>query len=123
MLGRGVLIEELEPILEDYADYLGEPLSEILSERAYAYWSKILKEQQEKPEFTDNGRKVFTYMKENYRKCYNSFIAKTIGEDLNISSRTAAGAMKSLIVNGYVEKIGENPVIYSLTDKGLNTSL
>ena len=42
---------------------------------------------------------------------------------MNITSRTASGAMRKLVTDGYVEKMGENPVVYSLTDKGITIDL
>ena len=39
-----------------------------------------------------------------------------IGEGLFIHARSVTGAMRKLIADGYVEKTGQNPVSYSLTD-------
>ena len=44
--------------------------------------------------------------------------AKDIAEGLFISSRGVSGAMRKLVTDGYVEKVGQDPVIYSLTEKG-----
>ena len=44
--------------------------------------------------------------------------AKDIGEGLFISSRAVSGAIRKLVADGYVEKIGQDPVVYSLTEKG-----
>jgi Mn-dependent DtxR family transcriptional regulator len=46
--------------------------------------------------------------------------AKDIGDELFISSRTVSGALRKLVNDGFVEKIGQNPVIYTLTEKGKN---
>jgi predicted transcriptional regulator len=40
-----------------------------------------------------------------------------------INSRTVSGAMRKLVTDGFVEKIGENPVIYSITEKGKNIEI
>jgi DNA-binding PadR family transcriptional regulator len=37
-----------------------------------------------------------------------------------MSSRTISGAMRKLVNDGFVEKIGKDPVIYTLTEKGKN---
>ena len=51
----------------------------------------------------------------------NLFKAKEIGEGLGISSRTASGAMRKLVTDGYIEKVGATPVVYSLTTLGVET--
>lgn len=76
----------------------------------------------EKPKFTENGRLVLEYMQNNKDICNNVFKAKDIGEGLGISSRTASGAMRKLVTDGYVEKIGENPVVYTVTELGASVS-
>ena len=38
----------------------------------------------------------------------------------DISSRCIAGAMRKLTSDGYCEKFGDNPIVYSLTEKGKN---
>ena len=62
-------------------------------------------------------------MQENKETYNNLFKAKEVGEGMNITSRTASGAMRKLVTDGYVEKMGENPVVYSLTDKGMTINL
>jgi predicted transcriptional regulator len=44
--------------------------------------------------------------------------ARDIAEGLFISSRAVSGAMRKLVTDGFVEKVGEDPVVYSLTDLG-----
>lgn len=73
----------------------------------------------DKPKFTDNGKMVLRYMQENKELRNNIFNAKEVGEGLGVSSRTASGAMRKLVTDGYVEKIGTNPVVYSLTSEGV----
>jgi Mn-dependent DtxR family transcriptional regulator len=34
-----------------------------------------------------------------------------------------SGAMRKLVTDGYVEKVGESPVIYMLTEKGKNITI
>lgn len=76
-----------------------------------------------KPEITENGIKILAYMQENYQKYNNVFKAKEIGEGLFVSSRSVSGSMKKLITEGFVEKIGSDPVAYSITDKGKDKDL
>lgn len=44
--------------------------------------------------------------------------AKDIAEGMIVSSRAVSGAMRKLCSDGFVEKIGQDPVMYSLTDAG-----
>ena len=43
-----------------------------------------------------------------------------VAEQMGISSRGASGTMRKLVNDGFCEKIGQDPVIYSLTEKGKN---
>ena len=94
------------------------------SKEAIEYFN-ILKDagSEEKQKFTENGKLVLTYIQQNYETNNNMFKAKDIGEGLNITSRTASGAMRKLVTDGYLEKIASNPVIYSLTDLGKTVSI
>lgn len=74
----------------------------------------------EKPLFTEKGKIIFQFMKDNKETYNNMFKAKDIGEKLAISSRGAAATIRKLITDGYVEKFGDEPVVYSLTTLGEN---
>ena len=76
-----------------------------------------------KVKFTENGKLVLKYMQENKEVYNNLFKAKDIGEGMGISSRTASGTMRKLVSDEYCEKIGENPIVYSLTNKGIEVNL
>lgn len=99
-----------------------EPTS--LDKDALEYFEKfkVIKET-EKPKFTENGKKVLQFMQEKKDVYNNMFKAKEIGEGLFISSRGAGGALRKLVTDGYAEKIGENPVVYTLTDLGMKVDL
>ena len=77
----------------------------------------------DKPKFTENGKLVLKYMQENRELRNNIFNAKEVGEGMGVSSRTASGAMRKLVTDGYVEKIGTNPVVYSLTKNGMEVNI
>ena len=53
---------------------------------------------------------ILKYMQEN-------------ADGLFISSRTVSGSIRKLVTDGYVEKIGQDPVIYTLTEKGKNKEI
>lgn len=76
-----------------------------------------------KPEITENGAKILKYMQENYQKYNNVFKSKEIGEGLFISSRSVSGSMKKLITEGFVNKIGTDPVAYEISQKGIEKDL
>lgn len=76
-----------------------------------------------KPEITENGAKILKYMQENYQKYNNVFKSKEIGEGLFISSRSVSGSMKKLITEGFVNKIGSDPVAYEISQKGIDKDL
>lgn len=83
------------------------------------YWEAFKgKEEKEKPMFTDNGKLILKYLQEN--QSIPMWKAKDIAEGLFISSRTVSGAIRKLVTDGYVEKVGQDPVIYSLTENGKN---
>ena len=88
---------------------------------SFDYW-KALNGEEQKVKFTDNGKLILNYIKENKDAFNNLFKAKDVGEGVGISSRGASGAMRKLVNDGYLEKMGENPVVYALTSLGEQTN-
>lgn len=76
-------------------------------------------QEKEKVAFTDNGKAILTFMQTDSEKLFK---AKDIAEGLFVSSRSVSGAIRKLITDGYVEKIGESPSSYTLTETGKNVS-
>lgn len=74
-----------------------------------------------KVEMTDNGKMLLKFLQENTEKEY--YKSKDIADALGISGRTVSGSMRKLVTDGYVDKIGENPIIYAITEKGKNYKL
>lgn len=92
-----------------------------LGEDAQTYFDALqTTADKEAPAFTENGKLILKYMQDNKDNYNNLFKAKDIGEGLSISSRTASGGLRKLVTDGYVEKIGESPVVYTLTQKGID---
>ena len=90
-----------------------------MSENVRLYWEAFKgKVEEEKPLFTDNGKLILQYLKDN--QSTPTWKAKEIAEGLFISSRAVSGAIRKLVTDGYVEKMGQDPVIYSLTENGKN---
>lgn len=73
-----------------------------------------------KPEITDNGKLVLKYMQDNNIKMAKS---RDIAEGLGISSRAVSGTLRKLVNDGFAEKIGKDPVIYTLSEKGKNYNI
>lgn len=108
---------------EEFVNFIKTMMAEMniyeedMPEAARVYWSNLCsKEEVEKPLFTDNGKMILKYLQEN--KSTASWKAKDIAEGLFTSSKTVSGAMRKLVTDGYVEKVGDNPSIYSITEKG-----
>ena len=71
-------------------------------------------------EITENGIKILKYMQQHETHKGSLFKASDIGEGLFMSGRSVAGCMRKLITDGFVEKLGQDPVIYAITEKGKN---
>ena len=96
-------------------------IEEQLSEKAIEFYNQ-LKEKNEEPAFTENGKKILLCMQNNSDK-YELFNAKIIGELLFMPPRSVSGSIKKLINEKYCEKIGSNPVSYKLTAAGKEIKL
>lgn len=86
------------------------------------YWNVFCgTEEKEKPEFTENGKLILQYMQEHMTTGMGK--AKDIAEGIGISSRGVSGAIRKLVTDGYVEKIGADPAVYAITEKGKNKEI
>jgi len=113
-----------EKFINEVLALTGDAPEKFFSSDAIDFWNGLnASSDTGKPKFTENGKLVLQYMKDNKDNYNNLFKAKEIGEGLGISSRTASGAMRKLVTDGYIEKIGDTPVIYSLTDIGTEVDL
>lgn len=92
---------------------------ESMPENVKLYWEAFCKDDDiEKPLFTDNGKLILQHMQDHQQTIM--WKARDIAEELFISSRAVSGAMRKLVTDGFVEKVGQNPVIYTLTENGKN---
>ena len=93
-----------------------------MSDEARLYWEAFCgTTETEKPMFTDNGKLIMKWMQDNTSD--PMLRAKDIAEGLFIGSRAVSGAMRKLVTDGFVEKVGQDPVIYSITEKGKNIKI
>ena len=110
---------------QEFIDYVKDYMEETkgdMPENVRLYWEAFsTSTEAEKPAFTDNGKLILKYLQENTETTL--WKAKDIAEGLFISSRTVSGAMRKLVTDGYIDKVGESPVVYSLTEKGKNIEI
>lgn len=112
---------------EAFIDYVTKIIDELaapeMSEEAQEYWDALrFKEEKEKPMFTDNGKLIMEYLK-SLPNDVSAMKSKDIAEALVVSSRTVSGSMRKLVSDGFVEKIGDSPVLYKITEKGKNIEI
>lgn len=103
-----------------YVENCGEDWADIKN-----FWNQFLTEKKKSSngEMTENGLKILKYMQSNEDKYNNLFTSKEIGEGLFMSSRSVSGSMRKIIADGFSEKVGKDPVTYSLTEEGRNKQL
>lgn len=112
---------------QEFVKYVNELIAAAPSvtpnEDAQLYWTAFcgLDENGEKPLFTDNGKLILKFLQENTDT--PMWKARDIAEGLFISSRAVSGAMRKLVSDGFVEKVGQDPVIYSITENGKNIEI
>ena len=88
-----------------------------MSDNVKTYFNALKGTEAAKVEITDNGKFILAFLQSHPDVPYKS---KDIAEMLFVSSRKVSGGMRKLVTDGYVEKIGESPVSYIITEKGKN---
>ena len=91
-------------------------VNEMMTENIQAYINTI-KTKEEKPEITDNGKVILDYIQKSESTMLK---ARDIAEGLFISSRAVSGTLRKLVSDGFVEKIGSDPAVYTITEKRKN---
>ena len=87
-----------------------------MTDNVIAYLNILKEVKDEKPVLTENGKLILKYMQEHSDvRCWK---AKDLAEQMGISSRGASGTLRKLVNDGFCEKLGAEPVIYALTEKG-----
>ena len=89
--------------------------NDLMTENVKTYLEALKDKKAEKPEVTDNGKLIIKFLQEAPAGIYK---AKDIADGLYVSSRNVSGAIRKLVADGFVEKMGESPVLYSITEKG-----
>lgn len=107
---------------QEFIDFLNELMKAAphveMTTNVKAYIDALMEKGEEKPELTENGKLILRYMQENSDKTL--FKAREIAEGLFISSRGVSGSLRKLVNDGFADKMGESPVLYSLNEKGKN---
>ena len=68
--------------------------------------------------FTDTGLEIIKVLQA--REPGEMVSAKDIADDMDVSPRKVSGAARKLVADGFLEKSGKSPVMYALTNMGLN---
>ena len=104
----------------DFINYLEENFfnkANDIPEDIVTYWEAFKgKDGTNKPILTDNGKLSLKYMQDH--QDMEMMKAKDMADGMVIASRTVSGSIRKLVTDGFVEKIGQNPVTYCLTEKG-----
>ena len=107
---------------QEFIDFLNELMKAAphveMTPNVKAYIDALMEKSEEKPVLTETGKLILRYMQENSDKTL--FKAREIAEGLFISSRGVSGALRKLVNDGFADKMGESPVLYSLNEKGKN---
>ena len=99
-------IETIETLIEKYPNEF--------TEEAISYFNALKDTSVDKETLTKKGIEILKAMRELDKMVK----AKDIADFMGVSSRGVSGSMRKLCNDGYVEKIGKDPIIYALTDLG-----
>ena len=97
-----------------------EVANEKMTDNVKAYIDTLISSKNDKPEITDSGKIILDYMQ---KSDLPMFKAKDIADGLYISSRAVSGSLRKLVTDGFCEKVGTDPVVYTLTEKGKNIEI
>lgn len=119
MNNKEIFIKIVDYCFDDGGIILSDNFTEEEYLAATDFWKEFKEGKvKESKGMTENGTKLLSWMQENEVSMCNLFTSKEAAEALFTSGRSIAGSMRKLVNDGYVEKIGKDPVRYSLTEKG-----
>lgn len=72
---------------------------------------------EQKTALTEKGAKVLKFLRASEATLLK---ARDIADAVGLNSRTVSGTLRKLVNDGYVDKIGSQPVLYSITEQGKN---
>lgn len=91
---------------------------ELMTESVKAYLNILAEVKEEKLLITENGKVVLEHLQSNPDILL--WKSKDIAEQLGLASRSVSGTMRKLVNDGFCDKIGKDPIVYTLTEKGKN---
>jgi len=110
---------------QEFLDFLNalmaaapETAEKLMTDNIKEYIELLSTSKSKKPEVTDNGKNILKYLQEN-PDC-RTWKARDLAEKMGISSRGVSGTLRKLVTDGYCEKISDDPVVYAITEKGIN---
>lgn len=107
----------------EFIKFISEQIDENqMPENVKIYWEAFKSsDMNEKPLFTENGALILEFLQNHPDE--KMWKAKDIAENLGIASRAVGGSIRKLVSDGFVEKLGQNPTIYSITEQGKNINV
>lgn len=103
---------------QEFIEFIDKLMPQEIPENVKIYW-EVFKNSEinvNKPLFTETGKTILKLLQDNPQ--IPTWRAKDIAEKLFITSRVVSGSIRKLVTDGFVEKIGQEPTIYSITEKG-----
>ena len=115
MTSREIFIDVIDDLLRktDLVSFCGEEDSQKVLE-----YFESLKTIPAKPEITEKGLEILRAMQSEVEVRNNLFKAADVGSILDKPAKAVSGSLRKLVSDGFVEKIGEKPILYALTEKG-----
>lgn len=108
MTSKENFITEIERLIND---------GMVLSAEAQEYFNS-LKASTEKPLITEKGIEILQAMQSEMDIRNNLFKASDVGEIIGKPAKAVSGSLRKLVTDGFVQKIGEKPILYALSEKG-----
>ena len=109
---------------QEFIDFLNammaaapDVVADKMTDNVKAYIEALMDTKNDKPEVTDSGKVILDWMQKSDMPMVK---ARDVAEGLFISSRAVSGSLRKLVTDGFCEKVGADPVVYALTEKGKN---
>ena len=73
---------------------------------------------------TENVKAYLDMLREELKREYELWSNdKDLAESMGVSSRGTSSSLRKLVIDGFCEKIADNPSVYTLTEKGKNYNI
>lgn len=117
MTNKECFIEIMNEVLDATPDFFGV---DERAEKALEFYNELITfaPKTEKSGITQKQTTVLGWMQEHEDERSNCFTSKEIGDGLGVGGKSVSGCMRGLVNSGLVEKTGQSPVTYALTENG-----